>query len=400
MSTRVLLVGAVIIVLATPTAAQEDNLLALGKGALPTSEPPSYHGWPAVHLLDDDPESGWACEEGRTTGNVFVFELAVPATFAAFEFDTAGIDGDGRGARQVTVEVSPTAGDAGFQQVLSASLADQRDGQRFATQRQVEGSWVRLTLVDNHGDAEWTELMSFRGYGKQGAAPVVGNLSGTYHTNYNDFHLRQQGTALIGCYEYQQGIFEGAVEGRVVKLTWNEENSDSGPAVFVFAPDGSSFRGYWWRGSDKGAAPHGNWDGTKASATVGGCPHWSGSVSGELRKDLAAAGRARLYGINFDVDSATIRAESYPTLDEVVTLMKAEAGWKIAIEGHTDSTGTAAHNQTLSEQRARSVRDYLVAKGVEASRLTATGFGQSRPVADNATELGRAQNRRVELVRD
>jgi OmpA family len=66
----------------------------------------------------------------------------------------------------------------------------------------------------------------------------------------------------------------------------------------------------------------------------------------------------------------------------------------------TDSTSTPAHNQTLSEQRAGFVRDYLVGEGVAAERLTLVGLGQTKPVADNATELGRAQNRRVELVRN
>jgi hypothetical protein len=67
--------------------------------------------------------------------------------------------------------------------------------------------------------------------------------------------------------------------------------------------------------------------------------------------------------------------------------------------GRTDSTGAAARNQTLSEPRAAAVEEYLVSKGVAVDRLTTVGFGASQPVADNGTELGRAQNRRVELVR-
>ena len=113
-----------------------------------------------------------------------------------------------------------------------------------------------------------------------------------------------------------------------------------------------------------------------------------------------ASGRARLYGILFDVDSARLRGESLPTLDQVVRLLAGEPGWKITIEGHTDSTGTAPHNQVLSERRAAAVKDYLAGKGVAAARLASAGFGQSKPVADNATELGRARNRRVELVRN
>ncbi|MEW6440633.1 MAG: OmpA family protein [bacterium] len=133
---------------------------------------------------------------------------------------------------------------------------------------------------------------------------------------------------------------------------------------------------------------------------MGGCPHWSGSVGSELQKTLAASGRARLYGILFDLDSATIRPESRPVLDEVLVLLKTDSSWKLTIEGHTDSTGGDAHNQQLSEQRAESVRAYLIQKGVDASCLKAAGFGEGKPVADNATELGRAQNRRAELVRE
>ena len=379
-------------------ADEETNLLGLGAGAIPVVEPPSYGGWPAINLLDDAPGSGWACEGGKIAGNAFVFELLAPATLTAFEFDAAGIDTEGAGARNVTVEVSTTSGEAGFLPVLRATLAAGKDGQRFAAQARVAGRFVRLTILDNHGAAEWTELFGFRGYGTPPAAEPIPSISGTYDTNYNQFHLRQQGTALTGCYEYNEGLFDGAIEGRVMRLTWAEGDS-RGPAVFVFAPDGRSFRGIWWHGTDKGTPPAGEWNGTRVSAAVGGCPHWSGSVSGELRKGLAATGRVRLYGILFDTDKAAIKPESLPTLDEVVALMSAEPEWGITVEGHTDATGAAAHNQTLSEQRAASVKAYLVSKGVAEPRLTAAGFGASKPVADNATELGRAQNRRVELVR-
>jgi outer membrane protein OmpA-like peptidoglycan-associated protein len=298
----------------------------------------------------------------------------------------------------VTVEVSAASKSGGFSTVLRASLADRKDGQSFPAQAKAEGRWIRLTIANNHGDPQWSELMGFRGIGTRRPESPVGDISGTYATNYNDFHLRQQGTSLTGCYEYADGTFEGTAEGRVMKLTWSEPPK-KGPAVFVFAPDGKSFRGYWWHDTDKGRAVDGHWEGSLTARAVGGCPHWSGSVSGELKKALTASGRARLYGILFDTDSAKIRAESLPTLDQVATLLVSEKGWTITIEGHTDATGTLPHNQTLSELRAKSVRDYLGGKGVPAERLRSVGFGQSRPVADNATELGRAQNRRVELVR-
>ncbi len=380
--------------------AQEINLLALGEGTLPVVEPSCYPGWPAVNMIDDAPGSGWAPPQGRVADNVFVFEMAAPAGISAFEFDTAGIDGNGRGAKDVVVEVSTLSKDSGFQQVLRAALEDRKDGQRFAAAKVVQGRWVRLTLLDNHGARDWTELMGFRGYGTKPSAPAMAPITGTYRTSYKDFHVRQQGTAITGCYEFDKGLFDGTLEGRVAKLAWNEgDGNKRGPAVLVFSPDGRSFRGYWWYDTDKARAVDGQWNGERTADQIGGCPHWSGSVGGEIKKDLVATGRARVYGILFDTDSARIRPESLPTLDEVVRLLSGEPSWSLTIEGHTDSTGTPEHNQALSESRARSVRDYLIGKGVAASRLTAVGYGQSKPVADNATELGRAQNRRVELIK-
>jgi outer membrane protein OmpA-like peptidoglycan-associated protein len=382
-------------------AAQEANLLALGDGVLPVVEPPSYGGeWRPVDLIDESPRSGWASPKGTVTKAVFVFELPVPGTPGRFEFDTASVDGDGRGAKDVLVEVSAVSKDAGFEPVLKASLAGRKDGQAFPASKKVEGRFVRLTVASNHGDAEYVELMGFRAFGTRGAAPPAAQVVGTFDTNYSPFHLRQQGTAISGCYEHDEGLFTGTVEGRVAKLTWTQAGGrKKGPAVFVFSPDGKAFRGYWWYDTDKAKAPDGDWNGTRSSTDVGGCPHWSGSVGGQLRKELAASGRARLYGILFDTGSAKLKPESLPTLDEVVKLLSAEPSWSLLVEGHTDSTSTAALNQTLSEQRASSVKDYLAGKGVAASRLSTAGFGSSRPVADNATELGRAQNRRVELVK-
>ncbi|WP_310392076.1 OmpA family protein [Hymenobacter sp.] len=103
--------------------------------------------------------------------------------------------------------------------------------------------------------------------------------------------------------------------------------------------------------------------------------------------------------MNFDTDQARLKAESEPTLAEVRKLLQATPALRLAVQGHTDNTSTPAHNQQLSEARARAVVRALTAQGVAADRLQAAGFGQSQPLADNATDAGRAQNRRVELVK-
>jgi outer membrane protein OmpA-like peptidoglycan-associated protein len=84
---------------------------------------------------------------------------------------------------------------------------------------------------------------------------------------------------------------------------------------------------------------------------------------------------------------------------EVVKLLKSDPTLHLSVEGHTDNVGSASSNQKLSEERAHSVMTALVAQGVDAKRLTFKGFGASHPVSDNATEAGKAENRRVELVK-
>ena len=102
--------------------------------------------------------------------------------------------------------------------------------------------------------------------------------------------------------------------------------------------------------------------------------------------------------VDFKTGSAELLHSSDALLDEVVQIMKEHAEiTKIRIEGHTDSKGVKAHNQKLSQERAVSVKDYLAAHGVDAGRMTTKGYGQDRPLADNGTEQGRAQNRRVEI---
>jgi outer membrane protein OmpA-like peptidoglycan-associated protein len=104
-----------------------------------------------------------------------------------------------------------------------------------------------------------------------------------------------------------------------------------------------------------------------------------------------------LRGVNFDFDKANIRADARPILDEAANTLRNEGTIRIVAEGHTDSRGTDAYNQRLSERRARAVKDYLVKAGVAANRIEIAGMGESSPVASNDTEDGRAQNRRVEL---
>lgn len=102
-------------------------------------------------------------------------------------------------------------------------------------------------------------------------------------------------------------------------------------------------------------------------------------------------------GITFDFDSASVRPEFRRTLDQVADTLGRYEQTYVDVYGHTDSVGSDAYNQTLSERRASAVASYLTSRGVQSARLATRGFGESEPIASNETEEGRAENRRVEI---
>ena len=118
---------------------------------------------------------------------------------------------------------------------------------------------------------------------------------------------------------------------------------------------------------------------------------------GDIAKQLDRDCHVALYGIHYDFNKATIRADSEPTLDKVLALLQAKADLNLEVQGHTDNVGDDAYNQKLSEARAASVVTWLTGKGVAANRLSAQGYGMKMPVADNGNDEGRARNRRVEI---
>lgn len=136
--------------------------------------------------------------------------------------------------------------------------------------------------------------------------------------------------------------------------------------------------------------------GTRRGAWVDahGCPEATDRASlFQGRKSLV------LEGVKFDTDTARLKFSSRVVLDRVAKSLNAWPDARIEVDGHTDSTNTDAYNLVLSRARSAAVSEYLVDRGVAVSRLQEKGFGESRPIADNATPVGRATNRRVELTR-
>lgn len=116
-----------------------------------------------------------------------------------------------------------------------------------------------------------------------------------------------------------------------------------------------------------------------------------------IKKMIEEGQSVRLNNIFFDYDKYDLKEESFPELDRLAKILSDNNSVKVQLAAHTDDQGSDSYNQKLSENRAKSVLDYLVSKGIEKSRLKSVGYGEKQPIADNSTEDGRAQNRRVEF---
>lgn len=121
-------------------------------------------------------------------------------------------------------------------------------------------------------------------------------------------------------------------------------------------------------------------------------------VADDIAKDLNEKGKSVLY-INFDTDKADLTTEGNEVVQQIAAALKKESALTISIEGHTDNTGDASHNITLSEQRANAVLKAMIADGIESARLSAKGYGAEKPLVNNDSDENKAKNRRVELLR-
>lgn len=137
-----------------------------------------------------------------------------------------------------------------------------------------------------------------------------------------------------------------------------------------------------------------NWDRIKGDINNSGADKMGIDVNeqadGSLKVNVPST-------VSFDTDSYALKQGLLPVLNTVANSLAQNPQLRAHVVGHTDSTGPAAHNQTLSENRARSVTNYLARQGVSAQRLTSEGRGATDPIADNSTVAGRAENRRVEI---
>ena len=266
------------------------------------------------------------------------------------------------------------------------------------------------TMNDTFGDAAPLVCAIVGG----GLGAVAGGVASNWHHGEDDRDDLRRGAGLGGA--------AGAIGGALLCALTAEEAVKNPPTVratctpssgspplsvdcrCVATTEMGSVKSYAWDFGDGGKSTEQNPKHTYTtagnySAKCTAMDTYDVSGTGAAAVSVASAAKKTivLRGINFDFDSATIKPEFEGVLDAGVEALKENPGVRVQVAGYTDGVGTDEYNQGLSERRANAVLQYLSTHGIDASRLTAVGFGETNPVADNATADGRAQNRRVEL---
>ena len=415
-----------IIILASfsSTAGQDKDFLDLENGALMLSATTQHGGkWNGPALLDGTNATGWSSARGYPYPNDFLIELPHQCLLTSFVVDNTDAEESnfpGSSARHFALYRSTTSAEEVVDLILSGEA---EEGKRnvFTFEKPIEARWLKLAVLSNWGNDSYTQLMEIEAYGESlGAVPQTKSIHGIYSTNYGLMRLEQRGSYVVGCYEADNGLLSGKTDGRILKFHWWEDGPTSGTASMVLSTDGNHLNGLWYeRGRVKGS-----WYGRRAAE--GREPKCEVPVLDALVKSIyeakltppmeesgqekaqeeifpersieKEAGLTILPEIYFATDSAEITPRSEKRLKQGLAAIQAQPNQKIIIRGHTDSTHTQEYNLELSLRRALSVVEWLVEHGADGNRMETKAFGESRPVANNKTEEGRALNRRVEIL--
>jgi outer membrane protein OmpA-like peptidoglycan-associated protein len=389
----------------TPLAAQtgeRPDLLTLANGAVPVavlgSGAERTHGVTLNHALRavDGVRGGFSMVNRATDATDTEFVYALPA---ATVFDRLAVTDvletpspSQTFVRTVEVLGSDAGPDGPWTLLASGELAARAErgmDTDLVVADHAPVRWVKLRTVgglDMAADLMFLEFSEIVGYGTQDPPPLSTRFTGGWWDRGVRLTLRQDGAAVTGCFD-DGGRLEGTVSGSILRAV-GEGRGDGVASLFVLGvTDDGQIRGV----RSTNGAPF---------TLYAGAPAAEGGRRVECADDAPPAPGCGsiLHGITFDFDSSVIRHESDGLLDQLARSLSADASAEVVIEGHTSSEGSEEYNQGLSERRAVAVVDALVARGVAAGKLSASGVGEARPLASNDDEAGRAMNRRVAVV--
>jgi outer membrane protein OmpA-like peptidoglycan-associated protein len=337
-------------------------------------------------------------------------ELPALTTFESFGVPEIGEFGAMKGKHVKTVEIEASAEGpgAGFSPLVRFEVeAGKKAAQQWPVSKPRPSRWLKIRFLDRltpqANDTDSVYFSELIGYGtREPLKPAPGAFTGIWklrrgwENSPNLIELHQHGNQITGCQVVggQTGIISGAVDeglARLVTTTTQGGRKVSTPSLALVTGN-RELHGV--SSLPAGLSP---FSGTPAQAgTTTPCsqaPEPPNPVSAALEAGLTAI----LYGIHFDVDSDVLRSDARPALEQIFAALEKHAAISVIVEGHTDSDGGDAHNLDLSRRRAQSVVAWLTERKIAPARLTPRGKGESEPIANNDSCVGRALNRRVEV---
>jgi outer membrane protein OmpA-like peptidoglycan-associated protein len=386
------------------------NLASFAMGARPRS---AQHAHETIletgALLDDWLPSHWgnhAEYEGPVSA---VFELGARSRVRTLEL---AIHGDlhylGLENAPARVDVSLGDGiDGPWRAAWTWTPTRAFDVGSHALPTPTEASFVKVDVQRRAGSDFGVYLSHLGVRGEPVGAPTSGDDPvGRHHGGWllGAFEIYRDGTALRGCFVDTGKPIDVSVDGRTISLRWREDDKRGTAIIVPIAPllSTGTIQTFGADGTPNDVALLSveRYPGVEPECGPTGARAIPPAPANTLESQLEASGRVQVYNLLFDFGSDRLRAESAPILDEIAAALRAHPDWKLLVEGHTDSVGSGPSNLDLSRRRAAAAVAGLVERGIAPQRLRSDGFGASRPVATNDTPNGRAENRRVDLVRE
>ncbi len=293
--------------------------------------------------------------------------------------------------REIEIYGSTTGPDGAWELLASATLQT-HEARDQVTELTIVSTppvkWVKVRLVGGIEilrEKSYFEFSEIIGNGTQETPDLVDHFQGIWKGRGVLLELRQDGPTVTGCYDSGAEL-EGTVNGNILRATGVDPTTEVISLFILSVVNDSLLRGV----RSTNGAPFRLYTGPPA-------PEGTVTKCSEIPPPKLGCG-STIHSINFNFDSAEIRPESEPVLEDLFEGLRDDPSASIVIEGHTSSEGSDMYNQELSERRAQSVVDDLIHRGLEARRIKAAGIGEIAPIASNDDESGRSLNRRVEVA--
>lgn len=402
----------ILLVLSTlfTTVFAQENVSSLNYGSMLLTTPASYVDMTERNLwakysagaLLDETTNPW-CSKNTKFPFVFVIELTEEFNINSLKFNNICENYPGIETKDIKVEFSTISVKNDFTTIGVYSLK-KGEIQKFDLSPQ-KCRWIKLTILSNHGHKDWVELAEFEAIGTPSKKIIETiNIDGEWKTNWQNIYFKQNGNQFTGSYAYGSvtgNVKNGKIDRNKITFDW-DEGALVGTATLYLNSNGNQLSGKWQ--NSRSAGDNGLWT---MSRNLNKPIIFEENIekpkpaenetfifNGEEKK---IGDQIVLKNVLFHQAKAELLASSYAELDKLVEFLVQNPDFKIELSGHTDNQGSIELNTKLSQERVKTVTNYLIQKGINHQRISGEGYGPTKPISDNSTEELRKLNRRVEF---